>query len=87
MKAFGASANAKVYLSFWENLVNLFFGLRKNGVSLQNINEKLSTLFTKSNLILGLHGIGFGGLLIGRLAGLFASSVYFFFKIKKLLNS
>lgn len=83
MKAFGASANSKVHLSLWENLVTLLMGLRKNGISFNNINEKLSTLFTKSNVIISLNGIGFGGLLIGRLVGLLASGVYFFFKIKK----
>jgi O-antigen/teichoic acid export membrane protein len=83
MRAFGASANSKVQLSFWENLVTLIMGLRKSGVSLQNINEKLSALFSKSNVILSLNGIGFGGLLIGRLAGLIAASIYFIFKIKK----
>ncbi len=83
MREFGASANSKVQLSFWENLVTLLMGLRKNGISFQNINEKLNTLFTKSNVVLSLNNIGFGGLLIGRLAGLFASSIYFMFKIKK----
>lgn len=83
MKQFGSSANSKVQLSFWENLVTLFMGLRKNGIGLQNINEKFSTLFTKNNVVLSLNNIGFGGLLIGRMAGLIASNLYIVFKIKK----
>jgi O-antigen/teichoic acid export membrane protein len=85
MRAFGASANSKVQLSFWENLVTLLMGFRKNGVSIQNLNDKLNTLFSKSNIILSLKSIGFGGLIIGRLSGLIAASIYFIFKIKKNL--
>lgn len=83
MKQFGASANSKVQLSFWENIVTLLMGFRKNGIGFQNINEKFSTIFSKNNVVLSLNSIGFGGLLIGRMIGLIASNVYLVFKTKK----
>lgn len=83
MKMFAASANSKVQLSLWENLVNLLVGFRKNGISIEKFGEKISALFSKNNVVLSLNNIGFSGLLIGRLAGLIASNFYFLFKIRK----
>lgn len=85
IKLFAASANSKVQLSFWENFTNLFLGFWKNGFTPQNMNERFNTLFAKDNVVLNLHKIGFGGLLIGRLAGLITSNIYFIFKVRKTM--
>ena len=83
MKLFAASANSKVQLSFWENAVNLFMGLRKNGISFENFSDRTQALFSKNNIVLSLNNLGFSGLLIGRLAGLIASNFYFLLKLRK----
>jgi len=81
-KLFVATSFSKIHNNFWEQLVSIFLGLKKNNINLKTFFTKFSSLFSQNKLIHNTNNIGFSGLLIGRFSGLLVSNFYLIFKFR-----
>jgi len=82
-KLFVVTSYSKIHNNYWEQVVSIFLGLKKNNINLKTFFTKFSGFFSANKLVINANNIGFSGLLIGRFFGLFVSNLYLIFKFKQ----
>ncbi len=81
-KKFATTSYSKIHNNYWEQVVSIFIGLKKNNIDLKTFFTKFLSLFSQNKLVLNTNNIGFSGLLIGRFSGLIVSNFYLIFKFR-----
>lgn len=82
-KLFLATSYSKIHNNYWEQVISIFLGLKKNNINFSTFFTKFSSFFSANKLVINANNIGFSGLLVGRFFGLLVSNFYLIYKFIK----